>query len=377
MRSIGTTALRLTGSLAAAILWAASLSTAHAGPAERPALNWVRMPGAESCIDPKSLGRRVESLTGAIFVVSSEADFVIEARVAPTEHGFEAHVVTPPRRASSTVEAGGSARGQHEAGERVLEAPSSDCHALDDALVFVLALAIDPTLSEVAIGTNLGGFAQEIPPEQSLLVELDQQPPVPVRPAENASTPAVPSAAPAAQASGVKPARLHGDVAASANLLSWMLPESRWGMGALGTLELSERFGLRLAARAFPWGPRVSLGDGSLALQVYQAALLGCLHTGAVGSLTFALCGGVELSFARGSGEQFVRNHAGFLWLPALTASLTARLPVNSRFGFLVDVAGRIGLSSPAFFSDPGAAPATYTPGRFGLGLTLGPYFGF
>ncbi|MFT3921849.1 MAG: hypothetical protein QM778_04885 [Myxococcales bacterium] len=357
---------RVVGVLAAGILWAASSSTAQASPPERPALNWVRMPGAESCIDPKNLGRRVEALTGAVFALSSEADFVIEARVAPTDHGFEAHVVTPPRRSTSA-----------EAGERVLEAPSSDCHALDEALVFVLAVAIDPSLSEAAIGANLGSFAQEVPPEQSLLVELEQQPPVPAPPPQDVSTPAGPSASLPSQRAEVKPTQLHGVVAASANLLGLMLPKTRWGLGVLGDLEFSKRFGVRLAVRAFPWGPRTALGNGSLAVQVYQSALLGCLQVVPVGNLTFALCGGAELSYARGSGEQFVRNHARSLWLPALTASVTARVSLNPRFGFLVDVAGRVGFRSPAFFADQGAAPATFTPGRYGLGLTLGPYFEF
>jgi hypothetical protein len=308
----------------------------------------------------------VEALTGPIFVPSSQADFVIEARVGKTEAGFEARVVTPGAAPSET-------------GERVLNAAGADCHALDEALVFVLALAVDPALSEAALGANLSSFAEETPPEERLLSELEETPPRAAPGADAQETPEHTDEATVAETPEPAPEReraWHGSVAIGTSFSRWMLPASTWGAGAVAELQLRKRLRMRSTLRLFPRGPTHALGEGggALELSAYQTLLQLCVG---LGRLPLAVCGGPELSYLRGRGQGFVRNYTGALWVPALSASLTAVLPLWGRLGVMADLAGRIGLTSPAFFSNLGGVSERYQPGRWGLALLLGPTLDF
>ena len=109
----------------------ALVAIARDAPAETPrhALRWTRAPGAETCIDAEALSIAVEARLGrAVFVRTEQPAVIIEAHVSP---GW--------RVAIAVRGADGSA-----IGERVLDEAAADCHALDDALVLVIALIIDP-----------------------------------------------------------------------------------------------------------------------------------------------------------------------------------------------------------------------------------------
>jgi hypothetical protein len=102
-------------------------------------LSWVRLPGAESCITVPELGSRIENHLGRKALVSPSAgDVAIEARVARIAGG----------RYKATV--GGTRRDGTPLGTRELVSPTSDCRSLDDGLVLVVALMIDPDALEPA-----------------------------------------------------------------------------------------------------------------------------------------------------------------------------------------------------------------------------------
>ncbi|MCW5832425.1 MAG: hypothetical protein KIS78_08305 [Labilithrix sp.] len=99
------------------------------------ALSWVRLPGAESCITTPELGERVEKHLGRPALMSpSVADVSIEGRVARTEAGGT--------RYKAIV--GGTRRDGRSIGTREITSSTSDCRSLDDGLVLVIALMIDP-----------------------------------------------------------------------------------------------------------------------------------------------------------------------------------------------------------------------------------------
>jgi hypothetical protein len=97
--------------------------------APRHALRLTRAPGAESCIDAGSLAAAVEARLGrTVFTRTEPPAVIIDAQASP---GW--HVAIAVRGADGTA-----------IGERVLDDPATNCRALDDALVLVIALIIDP-----------------------------------------------------------------------------------------------------------------------------------------------------------------------------------------------------------------------------------------
>ncbi len=61
---------------------ASLLAPTAAAAQSRPALGWVRLPDAESCISPQALATIVEARVGhRVFVAPAVADLAIEARV--------------------------------------------------------------------------------------------------------------------------------------------------------------------------------------------------------------------------------------------------------------------------------------------------------
>ena len=104
---------------------------AHAD-AKTSALSWVRLPGTESCIPTAELGARIEKHLGRSVLVSpSVADISIEGRVEKVGSKFRAVV-------------GGTKRDGTRIGTRDMTSTGADCRALDDGLVLVIALMIDP-----------------------------------------------------------------------------------------------------------------------------------------------------------------------------------------------------------------------------------------
>ncbi|WP_394825426.1 hypothetical protein [Pendulispora albinea] len=99
-------------------------------------LSWVRLQGAEGCIATNALAQAVESrLRRKVFVSPSQADVSVEGHVLQSKSG------NPPEwRAVLTVR---DNRG-NLIGTREIEAAGSSCSALDDSLVLVVSILIDP-----------------------------------------------------------------------------------------------------------------------------------------------------------------------------------------------------------------------------------------
>jgi hypothetical protein len=100
-------------------------------PLRGPALNWVRLPGADGCIAPVELANRVEQRLGrSVFVRANDAIVVIEGRVGPEpDGGFSAVLrVSDP---SGTLY-----------GTRELRSASQDCRELDEIAALVIAITI-------------------------------------------------------------------------------------------------------------------------------------------------------------------------------------------------------------------------------------------
>ena len=95
-------------------------------------LGLTRGAGAEACITAHELAKRVEARLGhATFVSAAQADLFVDTRVDRAGGGWRATV------------AASRANGEH-VGVRKLESASRDCHSLDEDLVLVVALVIDP-----------------------------------------------------------------------------------------------------------------------------------------------------------------------------------------------------------------------------------------
>lgn len=115
-----------------------TLCVAGTARAERStsALSWVRLPGSESCITAPELGARIEKHLGRTALVSpSVADVSIEGRT-------EAIGTGAARRYRVVV--GGTRRDTTLIGTREMTSQGPDCRTLDDGLVLVIALMIDP-----------------------------------------------------------------------------------------------------------------------------------------------------------------------------------------------------------------------------------------
>jgi hypothetical protein len=100
--------------------------------AERgPELNWVRLPGAESCVAPVELTERVEQRLGrAVFVRARDAIVVIEGRVEPSlPIGFS--VVLQVSDPDGTLY-----------GAREITLADADCRKLDEIVALVIAVTI-------------------------------------------------------------------------------------------------------------------------------------------------------------------------------------------------------------------------------------------
>ncbi len=113
-------------------LCSALVASARAEDKRAAALNWVRLPGAETCIDATNLARRVEErLARPVFPAPAQATLIVEGRVEKSATGFAAvlHVFD---------QAGASL------GSRELGSDKADCAELSETVALVLAVMIDP-----------------------------------------------------------------------------------------------------------------------------------------------------------------------------------------------------------------------------------------
>ncbi|HEY5921134.1 MAG TPA: hypothetical protein VIV11_05665 [Kofleriaceae bacterium] len=109
-----------------------ALHEAHAADGSaRHTLRWTRGPGAEACIDAPALTTAVEARLGYRAFGDAAAAVNIEAHVQAKAPGW--HVAIAVRRDDGTA-----------LGARELDERSPDCRVLDEALVLMIALIVDP-----------------------------------------------------------------------------------------------------------------------------------------------------------------------------------------------------------------------------------------
>jgi len=119
--------------------WTVATAPVRAEDKRAAALNWVRLAGAESCIDATSLARRIEErLARPVFPAPAQATLIVEGRAEKSATGFAAtlHIFD---------QAGASL------GSRELDSPKTDCAELSETVVLVLAVMIDPDGALAAI----------------------------------------------------------------------------------------------------------------------------------------------------------------------------------------------------------------------------------
>ena len=127
--------MRTRFTLTAALTVALVLLAANAGaaPSRSSSLGWVRGAGAEGCIGTRALAVAVEARLGRqVFVSAARADVAVEGQI---ERG-------PAGAWRATISVAGE--GGRVLGTRELLRDAASCRELDEQLVLVIAVMIDP-----------------------------------------------------------------------------------------------------------------------------------------------------------------------------------------------------------------------------------------
>jgi hypothetical protein len=331
-------------------LWAFALLAAFGPAAARaaePLHVEVNAPRDAHCLDSEGLAQLVEERLGAS--ESARGRVAVRVEIARVQGGFEATVHDRP----------GTARA------RTIESGGPDCHALDEALVMVVATAI--------------GFAPEV--EASKPVAPD--PPPPPAPAPVPAAPREPLPAPAehprrlwwsvtrAPAAPLR-VRWAAQIAAESGLLPrWASGPSllaSWLRGGTGAL-LETRV---LIAPAEPLGGQAAAHGA--------AALLGpgyCVGLSHTERFTLSLCASGQLGAITLRTSGLARSARVWAELVQAELGLRAQLaPRGGRFGISAAAAALLPVWAPAFsVRDERGASQRYH--SVGPGLLVEVGFGF
>jgi hypothetical protein len=343
---------------------------------ERPtrgvALNWVRLPGAESCIPPVELASRVERRLGRpVFVRTGDAIIVIEGRVgAVPSGGFEMVLAV-------------SDPDGHSYGSRELHVPGADCSKLAELAALIVSITIRHEGASAGI---------ELPAEvASQLAQMFADDPSELDPAElpaiaapsvqNAHTArqATTNAMNATNASPPEPrvwflraeagAQLSTGLQPSATLGPYLLlAAARAGWGSAG---LTGTFGAAQAQRASAEEP------GQLRYQPWQIGFSVCWQ--AAGSLSrvleLALCAGGAVGRIHVEASNFLQVNRAISKLfaeVAASASLRARVWGPSYLQVRLGVPFRVIQPAFQYQSSLGESRRTFSVAPVGLLLEFG-----
>lgn len=341
----------------------AGTARAEPSPGGAPALHWVRLSGAETCIDPIALARRVEAITGPLFVTPARADLSIAGEIAAARDGFSVRITSS------------GARGE-VLGERHLRSHGADCRSLDAAIAFVIAVTLDPELALGAVPTDvLGRLATEEDPGDALLQALAETPAAPAEPpSARAEFPVVSApAAPPTPRRAERP-RARAELAGGPVVLGRLLPD--WSPGfalSLGALLPADvraavrvRYARGLGASSLP-------RDRSASFSSTEAALDVCPRLFRRDTLAVHLCGSVLAAHLAAQGRGFGKNRRAGLWEAGLEASLRPSYGIGALAVF-VDAGVRWRLGDRRFLmrSADGVASVAHTPPRLAVVAQLG-----
>lgn len=234
-------------------------------------LSWVRLPGAESCVDVRALAAAVERRLGRPSVATPVlARRTIEGRIEPAgaSGGYRASFAI-------TGESG------EILGTREIAGASPSCRAMDEDLALVVALMIDPDAAMAS--------------------------PAPIAPANLPGPPTPtwtpPPRPPASLAPAAPNRQLHAALSAGGALSVGQLPSA--GAGVAMRLWLDPPVGIPFEAAGVFWTPqRISSPDGGFGADVW--AVLGeiaaCPLTGLVRGFAWAGCAGISAGMAHVGG---------------------------------------------------------------------------
>ena len=287
------------------------LGTTGSGRADStgPGLNWVRLPGAEQCLGWKELAARVEArLDATLFQRPTDAELSLDGYVAPREGGgFAARL--------AVIDAQGEVLG-----ERTLESKEPSCRALDDAIVLVIAVTLDPDSRLLDAGIPL---AREVSDRLDRLFrgERDQLAPSDAPVAhradlsereESARTPAVAerhrAPAPAEVQPGVSPWAIValgvGEVGMLPGVAPGLCARVAWRPGETVSLELHGHWLAPREAEA-PGGE-----PGRLTARAVGGGVAACFGR-ALGATHVRLCPGLRLDVVRVEPAGFAVDQGG------------------------------------------------------------------
>lgn len=240
----------------------------------RASLTWRRGVGADHCISSEQLEKALEAHLGAP-VFEEDGELVVEGAVTREESParFRAQVELRDRQGSVL-------------GRREVEVRGDACGGLDEALVLVLALAID---TQLAVLSAQATSVEKAPVSEPTAHEAEPTPSAPAQPAPVApkAAPApspepAPSEAPPRHSSGAKIVRLKGAgsafglvLAVGSGLAVGIMPATAWDLSLTMGWRTPSDFGIELSGTFLPFG-RVPTSEGRLDFRAGVAELRGC-----------------------------------------------------------------------------------------------------
>ncbi len=206
----------------------------------QPGLNWVRLPGAESCLSASALATRVETRVGRMLFVSvSEAGLSVDGSVRALPSGWQVtlDISDPDGRVL---------------GRRELQFEGKECSVIDDSITLVIAITLYPNT-----GLLDGGIPLD-PATAAKLEALFGSEPTDPDPASlpASSAPATPSSRPAPPAARAE----QGGGGPRVRTEPWTLGIALAGTGALGHLPGPAGGGSGYALLTLPGAWPVQLG---------------------------------------------------------------------------------------------------------------------
>lgn len=361
---------------ACALAWLALPARAQTAPASHGyALNWVRAPGAEACISSSELAQRIEELIGPVFRAPDAADRAIEGLVAPATsgNGFAVHVRIAERDGESI-------------GERAFESEARDCKELNDSIVLVTVLMVDPSASERGLPAELLGMLDDrATPGAELLAEMEKerkdarveaplQEPVqlhePVKVQEKQEPVEAREPKAASDSFGF-------DVAVVGALAYEVLPDLSPALGVNARLRTPAGIAFQIGIEAWlPGDVTVTNDSGERVVTTFGATtadIAACLPIAAPGGVELGVCAGAAL-VARWfeselSGGLYDRKNAQL----GPIASVDARYELTTHLFVLATVSVLAMLPGTSFsYSNRYGRQLLYEPETFGAHFTLG-----
>ena len=333
----------------------------------RPALHWTRADDALGCVDPRALAEHVEALVGPVLVRASEAENSIEGRVERLDTG-------KLRVRVRVLDVTGA-----KVGERTFEQAAEDCADLTPAIVFVIAMVIDPDVAAHGLPPALVALIAggERPPEQVLLDELDKGPTLAGVNERARSTPV--------QASDDK---LEPDLPMPDRMQVSTLLRASYGEALRAVLSLDVRFlytlPRHLAVLGFVRGG-VQLGTHELEqgrglnMGTFDAGIALCAGHTPERDLRLIGCLGAELASALIHAQGLGENELDIASTPAGVAQLTLRWRLRGGVGLAAMLDGRVAAVERDIGYNDSENNTVHlaTLGRFSGGVALGPTFEF